>query len=69
MIYQCIAFATLIGAAEAFNVGAVAARSSRAAVSMQVTEAEVASPVALAKVRAQRARAQCLHFFRRRSRA
>ena len=51
MIYAAVAFATLIGAAEAFNVGAVAARASRSAVSMQVAEAEVASPVALAKVR------------------
>jgi len=49
MIYAAVAFATLIGAAEAFNVGAVAARASRSAVSMQVAEAEVASPVALAK--------------------
>merc|ERR1719486_658002 len=49
MIYTTIAAAFLVGAADAFNVAAMPARRSAVAVTMQVTEAEVASPVALAK--------------------
>merc|ERR1719463_491693 len=53
MIYTAVAFACIIGAADAFNVAAMPARRSAvtrsASVNMQTAEAEVASPVALAK--------------------
>ena len=55
MLYtSAVAFA-LVSAAEAFTAGALPVQSRtivRAPAKMQVAEAEVASPVALAKVRA-----------------
>ena len=55
MIYKCVAFASLALGADAFSAGALPSRQSAVARSasaqMQVAEAEVASPVALAKVR------------------
>ena len=63
MIYSVCALA-LLNAADAFSVGAALPSSVRASVArseatMQVAEAEVASPVALAKVRAARSRGAC----------
>merc|ERR1719486_249959 len=53
MIYKCVAFAALVGGAEAFQAGALPMRQSAVArsatASMQVAEAQVAQPVALAK--------------------
>ena len=60
MIYTTVAFAALIGAADAFQAGMMSAPRSAvrsSAATMQVAEAEVASPVALAKVRAPSAAA------------
>ena len=53
MIYTVGTLALLIGGADAFSAGSMGARSSvvsASSVRMQVAEAEVASPVALAKV-------------------
>ena len=55
MIYATAAMALLVGA-DAFQAGMMPARSSvarSASAAMQVAEAEVASPVALAKVCSQ----------------
>jgi len=56
MLYKSAVVVALLGGADAFQAGPAAPRSrvsvSRKAVSMQVAEAEVAAPVALAKVRA-----------------
>jgi hypothetical protein len=64
MIYSCIAFSVLISGAEAFSAGVLrphAATGARSAmVNMQVAEAEVASPVSLAKVRPTPRRARVM---------
>ena len=60
MLYKTVALGLLAGGASAFslNMQAPRASGSRAAVSMQVAEASVASPTSLAKARRRRARAQ-----------
>jgi len=62
MLYTVAACALFLGGADAFQAGALPSRSAvtrSASAIMQVAEAEVASPVALAKVRA-RAIFQCI---------
>merc|ERR1719454_1549768 len=53
MIYKCLALSAFVLGADAFQAGAMPARQSavarQASAYMQVAEAEVASPVALAK--------------------